>query len=200
MSVTLIYVNEIQLRALYLQKTPFIIAFMRDHCPDSMFAMDYFLCPYINDYQDDKYVYVYEFERNGHLDALTMTYKDSYQAFLDEYHLSAKTNPVFGYRNGRVPSFQYVIPRGVLPNIDNSIIKDNCVIYNDTAVEIRGKIYIDETFFDGTRPLQYTSVNLKGREIAAYRRQVIGELHNDLAKSFFDYYLPKLTKRLLIDQ
>ena len=200
MSVELIYINQQQLEQLFKGKQPFILAYLRSHCPDSHYGLTEFLLPYIKACTHEGYVYAYDFEMNSHYDLQTMTYRDSYQAFLDTWGLSAKANTILGYGKGHVPSFQFIEPNGNMPWQDISIIKDNLVIYNDKRQERSDDlVVIGESFFDGTRPLKYTDINLKGRVLPAWRRVEIGVFHNKLAKDFFDYYLPKVTTNLLID-
>lgn len=200
MSVELIYINQRQLELLFKGHQPFILAYLRSHCPDSHYGLTEFLLPYLESCPLKGYIYAYDFEANGHYDLTSLTYRDSYQAFLDTWGLSSKTNPTLGYGKGHVPSFQYIEPNGLLPRQDISVIKDNLVIYNDKRQERSDDlVVIGETFFDGTRPLRYASINLKGRMLPAWRRVEIGVFHNKLAKDFFDYYLPKVTTNLLID-
>ncbi|HAV19640.1 MAG TPA: hypothetical protein DCX17_01265 [Firmicutes bacterium] len=192
MSLYLKYIIEEQLIDLFKGNKPFIIAYLRDHCPDSIYGFDNFLWPYATNYEGNKVLYVFEFERNGHYNLETKTYPLSYWRLLEKYLLSETSNPILGFDKGHVPSFQYVIPNGKLPPLDPSVIKDMCVIYNDARDEtIDDKVIIKKTFFDGRRPLKYTDINLKGRELPAWRRAEIGVFHNEAAKKFFDYYLPR---------
>ncbi|HOJ44950.1 MAG TPA: hypothetical protein PK340_02800 [Bacilli bacterium] len=201
MSVELVYLNIEQLQALFHQKHPFIIAYLRAHCPDSHYGETEFLKPFLEASSHQGIVYAFDFEQNGFYDLKTMSYRPSYQVFLHEWGLSQHSNPRLGYGKGHVPSFQYIEPNGKVPNQDVSVIMDNLVIYNDIK-EIRNddKIVIGTSFFDGTRPLKYTHENLKGRQLPAWRRVEVGVYHNKLAKAFFEYYLPKISTKLLIDR
>lgn len=201
MSVELIYINIEQLKALFYQPQPFIIAYLRAHCPDSHYAETEFLKPFLESYSKNGIIYAFDFEQNGFYDLETMSYRSTYQDFLHEWGLSQLSNPLLGYGRGHVPSFQYIETSGKLPREDMSVIKDYLVIYNDVRQSRNDeKIVIGTSFFDGTRPLKYTNVNLKGRTLPAWRRFEIGVYHNDLAKAFFEYYLSKVPANILIDR
>jgi len=197
MSVKLIYINIDELTRLFRQTHPFIIGYLRAHCPDSHYGEVEFLHPFINNYPNSGLIYAFDFEQNGFYDLDSMTYRPTYQQFLDQWGLSAKSNPSLGYGKGHVPSFQYIEPNGKLPDEDMSVIKDNLVIYNDVKqIRTDEKVVIETSFFDGSRPLKYTDVNLKGRILPAWRRVEIGVYHNKLAQAFFEYYLPKVSATL----
>lgn len=154
--------------------------------------MDGFLLPYAAAYPTDKTVYVYEFERNGYYDLERHAYSLAYPRFMDEYGLSERHNETFGYGRGHVPTFQYVVPNGKFPKDDPGVIGDMCVVYNDKRLNDTDPIpTISVSFFDGTRPLKYTDLNLKGRTLPAWRRAALGVYHDEAARRFFDYYLDK---------
>lgn len=193
MSLTLKYVDKQQLDELFLGKEPFIIAYIRDHCPDSGYAMDNFLLPYVDSYKGKGTIYVFEFERNGYYDLETMSYPLKYWIFLEDYLLSEASNQRLGYDKGHVPTYQFIVPNGKPLNKNNNVIEDMCVIYNDKkGITSDEKVFILDSYFDGTRPLKYTDINLKGRELPAWRRVEIGVYHNYISKQFFDYYLEKI--------
>jgi hypothetical protein len=192
MSVRIEYVDNKQLIGLFSQEKPFLIAYLRDHCPDSVFACESFLSPYLASYQGEGVLYAFEFERNRLYDLKAKRYRLSYWRFLHVYGLSDRFNLTFGYGRGHVPTFQFIVPNGSIPKDDAAVIKDMCVVYNDLRdMTNEQKVVIGKSYFDGTRPLGYTGMNLKGRELPAWRRDAIGVYHNELLKTFLDLYLPK---------
>ena len=191
MSLKLLYLDTEALNHLYAQRKPFVIAFMREHCPDCSFLMDHFLYAYCRDHALDKPIYVYEFERNGYYDMATHADTETYRPFTDRYGMSVRHNIRFGYGPGYVPTFMFIRPDGNLPERNPDVIADMCVVYNDHRdFTLSENTIISETFFDGTRPLKYTDINLKGRALPAWKRSEIGVYHNELLRSFLDKYMP----------
>jgi len=191
MSLKLINIDTETLNRLYARNKPFVVAFMREHCPDCSFLMDHFLLAYCREHALDKPIYVYEFERNGYFDMALHADAVTYRPFTDRYGMSVRYNKRFGYGPGYVPTFMFVQPDGSLPEQNSEVIIDMCVVYNDHRDPTRPEaIVISETFFDGTRQLKYTDVNLKDRTLPAWKRSEIGVYHNELLRLFLDKYIP----------
>jgi hypothetical protein len=83
---------------------------------------------------------------------------------------------------------------------DPSIIKDMLVVYNDSTRDSEGNwtTQITRTFFDGSRPLQYTDLNLTNYTLASHTssgqlRDILRPYHEQALDDFFNYYIPLLT-------
>jgi hypothetical protein len=112
-------------------------------------------------------------------------------------------NTKFGYATGFVPTFMYIETNGQSIQANPLIIKDMIVTYNDSSRNSNNEWTnrLTRTFFDGSRPLQYTNLNLttitfEEEEIPNSSddlRAVLKPYHNPAMLAFFSMYLPKVS-------
>jgi hypothetical protein len=117
-------------------------------------------------------------------------------------------NTTFGYATGFVPTFMYIETNGQTIQANPLIIKDMVVTYNDSSVSDPTKPFdvqtnprttsLSRTFFDGTRPLQYTTLDLTDLVLPVHQntselRAILEPHHNKAMLDFFTMYLPQVT-------
>lgn len=196
---------------LFQQDERFILYFGRHSCPDCSYAFHSFFKNYLKQNPTGEVIYGIEVEKVGVWNATTGNATPGWTQFKDNYGLSAVINTTFGYSTGFVPTWMVIEPNGKRIQEDPSIIQDMIVVYNDThvLVDAQGVPIRDSnnattptnkltrSFFDGTRPLQYTSVNLMAGEgtpftptssRAEYHAQ-LEPIYTPILQAFFDYYL-----------
>lgn len=197
---------------LFEQDERFILYFGRHSCPDCSYAFNSFFTNYLKMNPTGDTIYGFEVEKEGVWNATTGNATVGWTEFKDNYGLSKVINTSFGYSTGFVPTWMVIQPNGSLIQDDPSIIEDMIVVYNDTHVLVdeNGVPIRDEnnattptsqltrSFFDGTRPLQYTNVNLMAGEgtpftptnsRAEYHAQ-LEPIYTPILEAFFDFYLP----------
>ncbi|MFZ9704425.1 MAG: hypothetical protein ACO3BB_04085, partial [Bacilli bacterium] len=104
------------------------------------------------------------------------------------------------YHTGFVPTFMFINTNGQSIQINPSIIEDMVVTYNDSSRDAEGNwtTRLTRTYFDGTRPLAFTDLNLTELELAPHTstaalRDLLKPYHNQAMQDFFDYYLPRVS-------
>lgn len=217
------FINKTELDALFLGSDNFILYFGRHSCPDCTYAFDSFFRPYLEAHPDAPTIYGFEVEKEGVWNNVDRNNTPGWVDFKNDYGLSNVVNEAFGYWTGYVPTWMYIEANGTSIAEDPSIIKDMIVVYNDTNLQLNedGSTYIDDngtpentdddhtvptdkltrSFFDGTRPLQYTDVNLMAGEGTAFTPTTVrAEYHaqlqpiyDPLLTAFFEMYLPLVT-------
>jgi hypothetical protein len=116
-------------------------------------------------------------------------------------------NTTFGYATGFVPTFMYIETNGQSIQANPSIIKDMMVTYNDSSLLDPTQPFnaqtnprttsLSRTFFDGTRPLHYTNLDLTELELEVHQstaelREILEPHHNQAMLDFFTMYLPEV--------
>lgn len=200
-----------ELNGLFDTNERFILYFGRHSCLDCSYAFNSFFKQYLKSNPQGETIYGFEVEKEGVWNATTGNATAGWTEFKDNYGLSNVINTSFGYVTGFVPTWIVIEPNGSSIAEDPSIIEDMIVVYNDTnaVVDNNGIPVRDEnnattptnkitrSFFDGTRPLQYTTVNLMAGEgtsftptssRAEYHAQ-LQPIYTPILQAFFDFYL-----------
>lgn len=183
----------------------------RADCPDCSYAFDTFLIPYLLQTTDVPVIYGLDVMRTG-IRVPTLVGQESttgnntpgWDDFKTNYGLNNVLNTTLGYATGFVPTFMIVETNGQSIQEDPSIIQDMIVVYNDSTREDPTNAqspytrFVTRSFFDGTRPLQYTDLNLTTIELdvhtnSAQLRDALKPYHNEALLDFFTYYSPLLT-------
>lgn len=199
------------LNDLFESNETFIVYFGRHSCPDCSYAFNSFFKNYLKLNPTGDTIYGFEVEKEGKWNATTGNATPGWTEFKNDYGLSNVINTTFGYATGFVPTWMVIDANGSSIAEDPSIIVDMIVVYNDTNVLVdeNGTPIRDEnnattptnkitrSFFDGTRPLQYTDVNLMEGEgtpftptsIRAEYHAQLEPIYTPILQAFFDYYL-----------
>ena len=188
-----------------------LIYFGREDCPSCAFAYQTFLTSYLLETPNLPAMYAIDVTLNGiripetpGLESTTGNNTPGWNQFKTDYGLNASLNTTFGYASGFVPTFMIIETNGSTIAEDPSIIQDMLVVYHDTTLQnpldpTSGfTTTITRTFFDGTRPLQYTDLNLSNVTLEAHTntaelRELLRPYHERALQDFFDYYVPLLT-------
>jgi hypothetical protein len=179
----------------------------REDCPDCSYAFNTFLTPFLLETSNLPPMYGLDVMQNGirvpvipGQEASTGNNTPGWEQFKSDYGLNTIRNTTFGYATGFVPTFMIVETNGSTIAEDPSIIKDMLVVYNDSTRDSEGNwtTQITRTFFDGSRPLQYTDLNLTNYTLASHTssghlRDLLRPYHEQALDDFFDYYIPLLT-------
>jgi hypothetical protein len=128
--------------------------------------------------------------------------------FKTNYGMDTNLNSTFGYSTGFVPTFMYIETNGQSIQANPLIIKDMVVTYNDSSLANPSSPFnadtnprttaLTRTFFDGSRPLQYTDLDLRDLVLPVHNstaelRTILEPYHNQAMADFFDMYLSKVT-------
>lgn len=163
----------------------FVLFTVRSGCGDCSYCMPNVVTPFAKANTLKIPVYICDIEKYRGTDEY-----DSVKAGL---LLTESSNPL-GFEKGVVPTYQYY---------KNGQLVDAGVYANDsfTFDEVSGKVQVSKTYFDGSRGLQYTNINLKEKMNAEETLDVkkYGEnyfmqtekaavFHNPLLNSFLSYY------------
>ena len=186
----------------------------RNDCPDCAYAFDTFLVPYLLQTENVPIIYGLDVMRNGirvpritGQEATTGNNTPGWEDFKTNYGLNDTLNTTFGYATGFVPTFLIVETNGQTIAEDPSIILDMLVVYNDTTREDPNDSqtpytrFVTRTFFDGSRPLAYTDLDLTTIELAVHTnsselRDALKPYHNEALLDFFTYYSSRLTSNV----
>jgi hypothetical protein len=102
----------------------------------------------------------------------------------------------------------YIETNGQSIQANPSIIKDMMVTYNDSSLQDPTKSFnaetnprttsLSRTFFDRSRPLQYTTIDLRTLTLPPHQnsselRAILEPHHNQAMLDFFTIYLPEVT-------
>ena len=193
-----IYLTKAELDAKFIGTGKFIIYYGRTTCPDCTYVIDTFLKSYITAHPGMKKIYGVDVQATGIYDPNNRT-SPTWVAFKDNYGMSNVINTALGYSTGFVPTFQYIEANGSLPENDMSVIKDMAVVYNDAYTktdDATNPYRITRSYYDGTRPLGYTNINILGEYLNAPAegttdmRPSWEVYHEPLITAFFDMYVP----------
>jgi hypothetical protein len=214
------FLTKANFDALFLKEETFIIYIGREDCADCSYAFQTFVIPFLKDNAGYDQVsalpviYGLDVMQNGirlpvmpGSELTTGNNTPGWETFKSEYGLNTTLNTTFGYSTGFVPTFMVIEGNGKMIKEDPSIIADMIVVYNDSSVtnpslpfhadtNPRGTS-LTRTFFDGTRPLAYTNLDLTSLVLPAHSstsalRDILKSHHNGALQAFFDYYLPLL--------
>jgi hypothetical protein len=197
---------------LFSRNEKMILYIGREDCPDCTYAFNTFVVPFLKANRNLPPIYGLDVMLNGirvpvipGQESTTGNNTPGWETFKSEYGLNTVINTTFGYATGFVPTFMYIEANGSFIKDDPSIIKDMIVTYNDSSLldPTRGfnadtnprTTSLSRTFFDGTRPLQYTSLNLTTLVLPVHEntqqlRDILKDHHNGAMQQFFDYYIP----------
>ena len=128
---------------------------------------------------------------------------EQWQTFKDDYGLSNKHNPVYGYNTGYVPTFLYI--NGYLTGAQ---YLSGCVVFNDTVVEQDSKYVVTDSYYTSERLGSLTYLDssvqtriLKGKTLGskdvtvypeygnyvAWNHESAEQYHNVFVEKFLDY-------------
>ncbi|MHB9098486.1 MAG: hypothetical protein ACYC5X_11780 [Syntrophales bacterium] len=196
---TFIYITKAELDAKFAGTGKFIIYYGRTTCPDCTYLIATFLKSYITAHPSMKKIYALDVQTVGLYDPNNRT-SPTWEAFKANYGMSNVINTALGYSTGFVPTFQYIEANGSLPENDMSVIKDMAVVYNDAykTDDATSPYQITRSYYDGTRPLGYTNINILGKNLTAPAKGTTdmhpswAAYHEPLIAAFFDIYVPSI--------
>lgn len=190
-------VNESGLNSLLASNNKFYVYYTLNACPDCSYFLNAFLFDYVRSHNLKHPIYYID---TGEAFGWR---SDRWNEVMGIYGVSNAVNRTFGYDKGFVPTLQYIEGDGTdyvsLGDI-SPILKDMLVTSNDAVELVNGEYRFAQTFFDGTRPLAYTSKNLSNEVIASSlvdvtdtsiklnRAQGFSKYYEPIAKEFFAYY------------
>jgi predicted bacteriocin transport accessory protein len=209
------FLTKANFDTLFLQNKRFMIYIGREDCPDCSFAFQSFVVPFLKESKGTlPPIYGLDVMLNGirnpqitGQEETTGNNTPGWEEFKTNYGLNNVLNTTFGYHTGFVPTFMIINGNGQSIQEDPSIIEDMLVVYNDSSVqnpllpyhaETNPRITsLTRTFFDGTRPLAYTDVNLTTITLPVHTtgtelRFALENYHSEAMQDFFEYYLPLL--------
>ena len=188
---------------LFTKNQKMIIYIGRRLCGDCTYAFNSFVLPYIQANPTLPPIYGIDVEDNQLWRANTGNSTPGWSEFKTNYGMDNVLNTKFGYATGFVPTFMYIETNGQSIQTNPLIIKDMIVTYNDSSRNSNNEWTnrLTRTFFDGSRPLQYTNLNLttitfEEEEIPNSSddlRAVLKPYHNPAMLAFFSMYLPKVS-------
>ncbi len=168
-----------------------VIYFSRGTCSDCNYATPYALVPYYKNNQNkDSILYM-------DIDVFKKESSEVYQEKKDDFLLSTKNNPVLGFGNGVVPTFQYYL---------NDELADMCVYFNDgklTYNEENDCYYATGSYYNSERIKYFnylekcehrnlTEVAINKEDVTPYgtwKNEAAAKYYNDILYCFLDTYL-----------
>ena len=201
------FLSKANVDALFTQNHAFILYIGREDCPDCSYAFNTFLIPFLKANPSISTIYGLDVKTNGirvptvtGQEAITGNNTPGWTEFKTNYGMDNVLNTTFGYHTGFVPTFMFINTNGQSIQTNPSIIEDMVVTYNDSSRDAEGNwtTRLTRTYFDGTRPLAFTDLNLTNLELAPHTstaalRDLLKPYHNQAMQDFFDYYLPRVT-------
>lgn len=203
---TMFFVNLNMLNQMLESSRKFVLYYSRKSCPDCTYIERNFLKNYGKTHLTAEKLYILDCDvegiryTNGQLD------ENQFNAFKAKYGMSDTYNPL-GYAQGFVPTFQYIEADGtsVLQQSSiTSVVTDQIVTLNDTAVLDGNTVVIDRTYFDGSRNHGYPTPNLANQVLLEteyayvstsdsyrYLREAQAKHTDPILQSFLDLYLQK---------
>lgn len=201
------FLNKANLDQLFLESNrQFILYIGREDCPDCSYAFQTFLVPFLKTNPNLPTIYGFDVMVNGirvptvpGQEATTGNNTPGWETFKTNYGMNTVLNTTFGYATGFVPTFMFIETNGQSIQEDPSIIQDMIVTYNDSSRNENGEWtqQLTRTYFDGTRPFQYTDLNLTSLALpihssTAALRDILKPYHNQAMQDFFDFYIPQV--------
>ena len=163
----------------------FALLTVRSGCGDCNYCMPNVVTPFILERGLQVPVYVCDIEK--------FRGTDDYDTVKANLKLTLESNPL-GFDKGVVPTYQYW-KNGEL--LDAGVYANDSFEFNASS----NKVEVNKTYFDGTRNLKYTNVNLKTQmgskqslNVKEYNGKYFMEtkeaavFHDPLIKSFLTYY------------
>jgi hypothetical protein len=190
---------------LFTRQQKMIIYIGRNTCPDCTYAFNTFMVPFIRANPSLPPIYGLDVLDNQIWQADTGNSTPGWAEFKTNYGMDNVLNTTFGYATGFVPTFMYIETNGQSIQANPLIIKDMIVTYNDSSLLNPSLPFnadtnprttqLSRTFFDGSRPLQYTNLNLTTVVLPAHSssaelRSILEPYHNQAMADFFAMYLP----------
>jgi hypothetical protein len=219
---TFIFLTKANFDLLFTTNRKMIIYIGREDCPDCTYAFNTFVIPFFKANPNLPPIYGIDVMLNGirvpqvtGQENTTGNNTPGWSEFKTNYGMDNQLNTTFGYATGFVPTFMYIETNGQSIQANPLIIKDMIVTYNDSSLLDPTKPFnndslsenynprttsITRSFFDGTRPLQYTDLNimalpnlvLPANHSTPELRAILEPYHNGAMQDFFDFYLPKI--------
>jgi len=209
------FLSKANFDLLFTSQRKMIIYIGREDCPDCSYAFNTFLIPFLKANPNLPPIYGLDVMLNG-IRVPTVTGQESvtgnntpgWTEFKTNYGMDTNLNTTFGYATGFVPTFMYIETNGQSIQANPLIIKDMVVTYNDSSLANPSSSFnadtnprttaLTRTFFDGSRPLQYTELDLRDLVLPVHNstaelRTILEPYHNQAMADFFDMYLPKVT-------
>jgi hypothetical protein len=211
------FLSKANFDQLFTTQQKMIIYIGRRTCADCTHAFNTFVLPYIRSNPNLPTIYGIDVLDNNIWRPETGNSTPGWADFKTNYGMDNVLNTTFGYATGFVPTFMYIETNGQSIQTNPSIIKDMMVTYNDSSLLDPTKAFdnnptienepnpnynprttsLSRTFFDGTRPLQYTNLDLTELELEVHQntaelRKILEPHHNQAMLDFFTMYLPEV--------
>jgi hypothetical protein len=201
------FLSKANFDQLFTTQQKMIIYIGRRTCSDCTYAFNTFVLPYIRDNPNLPTIYCIDVLDNNIWRPETGNSTPGWADFKTNYGMDNVLNTTFGYATGFVPTFMYIETNGQSIQTNPSIIKDMMVTYNDSSLLDPTQPFdaqtnprttsLSRTFFDGTRPLQYTTLKLTELVLPVHQntselRQILEPHHNKAMLDFFTMYLPEV--------
>ena len=192
---------------LFTKNQKMIIYIGRRTCPDCTYAFNTFVLPYIRANPTLPTIYGIDVLDNQIWRADTANSTPGWEDFKTNYGMNNILNTTFGYATGFVPTFMYIETNGQSIQANPLIIKDMVVTYNDSSLQNPLLPFnadtnprttsLSRTFFDGSRPLQYTALDLTDLVLPVHTsgtelRGILEPYHNQAMEAFFEMYLDQV--------
>ena len=204
---TFAFLTKANFDQLFTKNQKMIIYIGRRTCPDCTYAFNTFVLPYIQANPTLPPIYGLDVLDNQLWSADTGNATLGWSDFKTNYGMDNILNTTFGYASGFVPTFMYIETNGQSIQANPLIIKDMLVTYNDSSLQNPLLPFnadtnprttsLSRTFFDGSRPLQYTELNLTDLVLPVHTsgtelRGILEPYHNQAMEEFFEMYLEKV--------
>ena len=201
------FLSKANFDQLFTKDQKMIIYIGRHTCPDCTYAFNTFVLPYIRSNPTLPPIFGLDVLDNQIWRADTGNTTPGWSNFKTNYGMDNILNTTFGYATGFVPTFMYIETNGQSIQANPLIIKDMIVTYNDSSLQnpLLGfnaetnprTTSLSRTFFDGSRPLRYTTLDLRtlvlpSHSSGAELRTILEPYHNEAMEDFFTMYLPKI--------
>ena len=201
------FLSKANFDQLFTTQQKMIIYIGRRTCSDCTYAFNTFVLPYIRDNPILPTIYGIDVLDNNIWRPETGNNTPGWADFKTNYGMDNVLNTTFGYATGFVPTFMYIETNGQSIQTNPLIIKDMMVTYNDSSLLDPTQSFeaqtnprttsLSRTFFDGNRPLQYTSLDLTDLVLPVHQntselRAILEPHHNQAMLDFFTMYLPEV--------
>jgi hypothetical protein len=202
------FLSKANFDQLFTTNRKMIIYIGRRTCADCTYAFNTFVLPYIRNNPTLPTMYGIDVLDNNIWRPETANNTPGWSEFKTNYGMDNVLNTTFGYATGFVPTFMYIETNGQSIQANPFIIKDMMVTYNDSSLQDPTKSFnaetnprttsLSRTFFDRSRPLQYTTIDLRTLSLPPHQnsselRAILEPHHNQAMLDFFTMYLPEVT-------
>lgn len=191
------YVDKDFIDQKIVSKEDFVVGYVRETCGDCHYVMPNVIIPYIKEHNTKKNIYLFEFQKyfEAAQDEEDYEAQIAYQELKDQFHMSASSDLVFGYKTGVVPTIHYY---------SQGKIVDANVYFNDSVEKVGDKYIISDSYYSTERVanLTYTKTVLKGLELNEedviqsprtgnyhWLQEKAALKHTAILKDFLDNYL-----------